>query len=97
MEIPVNDRMTLFRTRTRTRLAYLGVTFADLARELGISRQSLQGWITGEDIKLGHVERVADALAVPTRFLVDPRADAWPDLTTAPPDWPAAIAKDRGK
>ncbi len=82
-----NGRMELFKQRTRTRLAYLGLTHADLARRLEMSRQQLQGWLTRADIKLGHIERIAEALGVSTAFLIDADAVLWDELLHAAPAW----------
>lgn len=80
-------RMALFRVRTRTRVAYLGLSMSALARELGLTPACLYVRFHAADLRIGHVEEMARALGVPVEYLTDPDPAAWADLFAPNPSW----------
>lgn len=77
----------LLATRARCRLAFLGWNSAELGRLLGVERQTVRNWLSGraQSFTPDKLSRLAAALGVSVRYLVDPAEDAWQELWSTPP------------
>lgn len=69
--LPVNARKIKF-----YRLAK-GMTASELARKIGVTRQSISAYEKGIQFPIGHIEKIAEVLGVTTTDLVEIGESVW--------------------
>ena len=80
-----SDSQTSMADRIRRALEETGMTEADLARRLDVSRQTVNSWLSGSEPKLEVGVRLADNLQVSAHWLSLGRGRSDPAAGMAPP------------